>query len=51
MNVIIYRTVGHIDRQFICQKFFYSYDKAEAFCKFVAPRLYGYGTYTFTIKH
>lgn len=50
MKVAIYRTVGHLDRQFITTKFFYAWDSAERFCKYVAPGLYGnYGKYEFTI--
>lgn len=50
MKVAIYRTVGYLDRQFITTKFFYSWDSAERFCKFVAPKEYGnYGKYEFTI--
>lgn len=49
MKVAIYRTVGHLDRQFITTKFFYSWDSAERFCKFVAPKEYGQGKYEFTI--
>lgn len=49
MKVNIYRTAGHLDRQYICTKFFYTADKAATYCKFVAPKLYGYGHYSFTI--
>lgn len=49
MKVAIYRTVGHLDRQFIGVKFFRSWNSAESFCKFVAPKEYGKGTYEFTI--
>lgn len=49
MKVAIYRTVGHLDRQFITTKFFYTWESAERFCKYVAPGLYGYGKYEFTI--
>lgn len=50
MRVVIYRTVGHLDRQYITTKFFYTWGSAERFCKFVAPKLYGnYGEYVFTI--
>lgn len=51
MKVIIYRTVGHLDRQFIEQKWFSNAIKAEAYCKYIAPKLHGYGEYLFVIKH
>lgn len=49
MMVYIYRDCGHIDRSLICKKFFYTADSAATFCKFVAPKLYGSGTYSYTI--
>ena len=49
MKVAIYRTVGPMDRQFVAKKWFSSAVKAENFCKYVAPKLYGYGTYEYTI--
>ena len=50
MKVAIYRTVGHLDRQFIATKFFHTWESAERFCKYVAPGLYGdCGKYEFTI--
>lgn len=49
MKVAIYRTYGHLDRKFITTKFFYSWDSAERFCKYVASELYGYGKYEFII--
>lgn len=41
MKVAIYRTVGHLDRQFVTTKFFYSWESAERFCKYVAQDFMG----------
>ena len=49
MNVIIYRTVGHLDRQFITKRWFSNAIKAKNFCDYIAPKLYGYGVYEYTI--
>lgn len=51
MRVNIYRTCGHLDRKFIETKFFRTWESANNFCKFVAPRIYKdkSGTYNFTI--
>lgn len=49
MKAAIYRTYGHLDRKFVAVKFFYTWEAAERFCKYVAPGLYGNGKYEFTI--
>lgn len=49
MNVLICRTAGHLDRQFVARRWFSNAVKAENFCRYIAPKLYGYGVYTFTI--
>lgn len=49
MKVAIYRTVGHLDRQFIAKKWFLNAIRAKNFCDYIAPKLYGYGVYAYTI--
>jgi hypothetical protein len=49
IKVNVYRTVGHMDRQFVATKWFHTTTSAERFCKFVAPKLYESGNYEFTI--
>jgi hypothetical protein len=49
IKVNVYRTVGHMDRQFVATKWFHTQDKAKQFCKFVAPKLYQSGNYEFII--